>query len=159
MALLLLLGTTVIVLATFTDASMKLLSLIGKRPAIVDVSGRWTTGKITGIEKYESVKLLFDFWVQGDMLRGFVQETWVGYQGTYRILDGVIKNNSISFRTEHDLFRTGSRNGGLGTYTIKIGSYHKLYRGTTSRDEINFTIQVAGLRGVSPTAEFVAKRE
>jgi hypothetical protein len=162
LSLVLLLGTIVIVLATFTDASMKLLSLIGKRHTVVDVSGRWTSGIITDLDTNDAVKLSFEFQRQGDMLLGVVRETWTsGYHGTYRILDGIINKNSISFRTEHGLCRWLTKHDALGGHVEreKVDSYNKLYYGTVSSDEIKFTIQGTGSSPFSEIIEFVVGRE
>lgn len=92
--------------------------LLASIPALADLSGRWSIGG-------DSVFILRQ---RGNSVTG----TIVGRPGepTYKIVDGVIRNNEIHFFVLHDDPTDPEvvANGGL--------PFHNLAKGTFTRDEI-----------------------
>ena len=142
-------GTIVIALSTFTDAVRNLLSLTDKvrepasvekvrEPAPVDISGTWTA-RVTYSwgHTYEE---RFAFKVSQEELVGTAS-----FLGRGRgIQKGQIKGNEISFLLKLEEL--------LGTETR---SYTQYYKGRISGDEIRFVMQDD--RG-NPPVEFTVRR-
>ncbi len=151
LAFLVVLGTIVIALSTFTNATKNLLSLITK-PAIVDVTGTWATQELTNpFAENDKFRLYFDFEVKGDILLGAIRMVSTTNQYHYDvrkgILGGKIKGNLISFYTiEQSL---------SGTETV---TYKDFYYGSALKNEIEFTQQSDRPWGFPPQ-KFIAKRE
>ena len=149
-ALVIVLGTIIIALSTLTDAAKNLLSLITKRPVIVDVTGKWVTQILTNpFDKNDTYRLLFDFQIIDDTILGSIKLTSTKnlYDVTCGIQEGKIKGNVISFhRLEQSL---------VGNETV---TYKNFYYGSVSNDEIEFILQSDRPLGFPPQ-KFVAKRE
>jgi len=148
-AFVIMLGTIVIALSTFTDAAKNLLSLITK-PAIVHVAGKWSTQELANpFEKRDKFRLFFEFEIKGDTLLGTIRQasTTNRYDVKNGILDGKIKSNIISFYT---LERLWSGN--------ETATYKNIYYGTVLNGEIEFILQSDRPWGFPPQ-KFNAKQE
>ena len=130
-ALLLLLGSTVIAAASFTDATHSLLSVWPQsKPA--GIAGKWRTPVLaSAYDKQQRFTLLFEFVADGDSFSGTVTEA--GEDGahvvTRVIKNGKRKDESISFFTE-----------GLVTMGDANAAYKEYYFGTfdQARKEMSF---------------------
>jgi hypothetical protein len=144
-AFLIVLGTIVIALSTFTNATKNLLSLI-TNPAIIDATGKWATQELTNpFYENDKFRLHFDLEVKGDTLLGAIRQTSMTsrYDVKNGILDGKIKSNIISFYTLEQSDGT---------------TYKNFYYGSVLKDEIEFTLQSDRPWGFPPQ-KFIAKRE
>jgi hypothetical protein len=145
-------ATMVIALSTFTDATKKLVALVEKdgRPPVVNVTGKWTTPVLTNpFSGSDTFTLSFDFEVKGDTLLGEVRTTGTTYRYDVRsgIFDGKIEGNVISFHTRQVAL------SGKERIPYKIS-----YRGSVSKDEIDFTFQSDFQEG-SPPQKVAARRQ
>lgn len=142
-------GTVVIALSSFTDAVKNLLSLIPKEN-VPDVTGKWATQILTNpFDKKDTFRLFFEFEVKGDTLLGTLRQTSTEHRYSVEdgILDGKIRGNGISFHKQES--------SGLGDQKVQ---YKDFYYGTVSKDEIHFTVQSDRPWGFPPQ-RFIAKRE
>jgi hypothetical protein len=126
-AALLVVGTIVIAVSAFTDATQKLLGLIYTEK-IPNIEGKWRTKVLTNpYDDTERYTLLFQFAQQGDTLMGTVTETDVGGREGFakNIRDGKIKGNVVSFYTP-------------GEVTSDQGTrhYNETYSGTIRKNQI-----------------------
>jgi hypothetical protein len=104
-ASILVVGTIIIAVSTFTDSAQKILGLI-IREKTIDVTGQWRTKVLTNpYDETERYTLLFDFVQQGDTLLGTVREIDVGESDGFArsITEGKIKNNVVSFYTQGEV--------------------------------------------------------
>lgn len=104
-ASILVVGTIIIAVSTFTDAAQKLLGLI-IREKTIDVTGKWRTEVLTNpYDETERYTLLFDFVQHGDTILGTVREIDVGESDGFakNITEGKIKNNVVSFYTQGEV--------------------------------------------------------
>ena len=151
LALVITVGTIVIVLSTFTSALKNLLSTIDELvgpPAPVDISGKWRA------EETEKTPLTyFDFKVVDDKLYGtvWVSPTFYMQHGESGILNGQIISNHVSFTTEHEYTKDfGDRSRGIPATLAEIITN---YKGEIKGGEIHFAKQVEGYY-----AELIAKK-
>src|SRR5437879_650740 len=83
-ASILVVGTVIIAVSTFTDAAHKIVALVITKETTIaekttDVAGKWRTEVLTNpYDETERYTLLFDFVQQGDTLSGTVREIDVG---------------------------------------------------------------------------------
>ena len=149
LALLIVAGTIVISLSTFTDATKNILGLIPKSE-ILTINSRWVTDELTNpFNKKDKFKFHFDIERKGEALLGTIRmaSTKDWYNITSGILGGTIKGNNISFYTmEQSTF---------GKETIR---YKNIYHGSVLKDEIKFVLQSDRLWGY-PSQKFIAKPE
>lgn len=124
-----------------------------ERNLIADINGKWKVEKTA-----DNVTHFFTFKVVGKKLFGtvFIPPTYSGSPQPHRgIIDGMIRDNTISFKTKHKYIRrygqinhqTGQRS--LDEWEEALTHYH----GTISANEINFIVTYA-----SGHAEFTAKK-
>lgn len=149
LALLIVAGTIVISLSTFTDATKNILGLIPKSE-ILTINSRWVTDELTNpFNKKDKFKLHFDIERKGEALLGTIRmaSTKDWYNITSGILGGTIKGNIISFYTMEQ--------STLGRETIR---YKNIYHGSVLKDEIKFVLQSDRLWGY-PSQKFIAKPE
>jgi hypothetical protein len=148
-AVLIIFGTIVIAVSTFTNAAKNLLGLLSK-PEIIHIHNKWVTQELTNpFNKKDKFRLHFDLEMKGDVLLGVIRKTSTAdwYDITLGIMGGTIKGNTISFyTTERSLF---------GKETI---TYKNLYHGSVSKDEIQFVLQSDRPWGYPPQ-NFIAKQE
>ena len=148
-AFLIVFGTVVITLSTFTDAAKNLFSLINK-PEVIDVTGKWVSQELSNpFSKSDKFKFHFDLEVKGNTVLGSIRQvsTRNRYDVRNGILDGRINNNIFSFYIlERSL---------LGNETV---SYKNFYNGSVLKGEIQFTLHSDRPWGFPPQ-KFIAKRE
>ena len=148
--LLIVLGTIVIALSTFTDATKNLLNLISK-PTVININGGWVSQEITNHwSQRDKFRLYFDFDCKGNTLLGAVrmESTTNRYNVIDGILGGSIKDNIISFYIIKQYRQGGSD---------ELFTYKNFYYGTVLKDEIEFVLQ-SDYPG-SPPQKFTAKPE
>ncbi len=148
-ALLIVFGTIVISLSTFTNAARNLLSLVTE-PEIINMSSRWVTDELTNpFNKKDKFRLHFDLERKGDTLLGLVRRvsTKEWYNSANGIIDGKIEDNVISFYTIEQ--------STLGKDTI---TYKNVYSGSVLKDEIEFVLHSDRPWGYPPQ-RFTAKPE
>src|SRR6266568_4506165 len=104
-ATLLVIGTIVVAVSTFTDAAQKILGFL-VRGETDNVAGKWQTQVLTNVyDESEQSILLFEFMQQGDTLSGTITEMDVDGSNpfTRNIADGKIKGNLVSFYTHGEV--------------------------------------------------------
>ena len=142
-------GTIVIAIATFTEAARNLLSLVIKeKPPLI--AGRWLTGVLTNpFDGEDTFRFSFNFEVQGNRVLGTGRQTsttgWYDIRDS--ILDGKIEGKVISFHIQKLML--------LGDHEVE---YTDFYSGLVSEDGVEFVLH-SDRRGGFPPQQFVAKRE
>lgn len=160
LALVIVLGTIIISIATFTDAVKSLFSLIIREPAPIDISGQWVTDILTNrFDENDTYRLFFNFKAEEHLLSGTMRKVASrsdGYDYDIRkgIMDGKIKGDKISFYIQEAYIETVPRNSPQEFPTTKTVPYKVFYPGTVSDDEIHFMRQDE--RG-HPPEKFTAK--
>jgi hypothetical protein len=148
-ASLIVIGTIIIAVSTFTSATKTLLGLVtGSKN--VDVTGKWATQElINPFDGNDKFRLFFDFEIKGNTLLGSVRQasTTDHYNIRDGILDGNISGNVISF------YRL--KQAWFGNETV---TYKDFYYGSVLKGEIEFTLQSDRPWGFPPQ-KFVARRE
>jgi len=141
-ASLIVLGTIVIALSTFTDAVRNLLGLVIKAtPA--NINGEWKA-EVTYDWQNAKYAETFTFNVDRDEVHGTAS-----FLGRKRgILEGKIRKDKLQFITKTQEV--------LGSGEPKVTIHH--YRGRLLGDEINFTMQTEGGYSEHIPIEFRAKR-
>jgi hypothetical protein len=148
-ASLLVVGTIVIAVSTFTDATQKILGLISTERT-PNIEGKWRTEVLTNpYDDTERYTLLFQFAQQGETLLGTVTETDVGEQEGFAktISDGKIKGDVVSFYTLGEVMSDQ-----------KTQHYKETYSGTIRKNEIAFE-RLDDLPDGGIAEKFVAKRD
>ncbi len=155
-ASILVVGTIVIAVSTFTDAARKILALVTiEKPTIAekttDVTGKWRTDVVTNpYDESERYSLLLDFVQQGDTLSGTVREIDVGENDGFAksITEGKIKGRVISFYTRGEVT---SDNG--------TQPYKESYSGIMGKNESEVSFErLDDLPEGGVPEKFVAKR-
>lgn len=142
-ASLILLGSVVIALSTFTDAAKNLWSLVAKetRP---DINGEWKADVTYDWPNAQYVEI-FTFRGDGDELHGTAS-----FLGTVRgILTGTVKKDKIQFITR--------RKEIMGSQTVSTDLVQR-YQGKIAGDEITFMVQIEGGVSGHVPIEFTARR-
>lgn len=140
-AVLIVLGTIVIALSSFTNATKNLLGLVVKdtRPAI---NGEWRA-EVTYDWPNANHTETFTFSGEGDAVHGTAS-----FLGVKRgVVEGKAQNDRLQFVT-----RTPDSSGDA----LKESVHH--YQGKVLRDEITFVMQTQGGFSEHTPIEFVAKR-
>lgn len=154
LALILVFGTAVIALSTFTDAARNLMGLFqrettaqrdssgdsrtgdsangaSKKP---DIAGKWKSGVLANpFDESDKYTLLFTFQLQGDNLLGSLTQTPernAYHPYTRSIWEASLKGNQLSFYTRE--------RSDVGEKTVDYKDY---YYGEVSGDTIQFTLQ------------------
>jgi hypothetical protein len=141
-ASLIILGTIIIALSTFTNATKDLLGLIitETRP---DINGDW---KAEVTYDWKNAKYSETFTFSGDGEEVYGATTFLGMKRG--ILEGKTKNDNLQFIT-----KTQEVLGGNDTKDV----VHR-YRGKVLRDEIKFVMQTEGGYSEHIPIEFIALR-
>lgn len=142
LATLIVLGTIIIALSTFTDATKNLLSLANQetRP---NVNGEWK-GEVTYDWDSSKFTEVFTFDGTGEKLYG----TASLLETKRSILEGSVGKGRIEF-----IVKTQEV---LGSQEFKISIYH--YRGKVLADQILFVMQAIGSYSENVPIEFTARR-
>ena len=154
LALVIVLGTIIISIATFTDAVKSLFSLINREPAPIDISGQWVTDILTNrFDENDTYRLFFNFKAEEHLLSGTMRKVARrsdGYDYDIRkgIMDGKIKGDKISFYIQEAYMKIVPGKSLQELSTTKTVPYKVFYHGTVSGDEIHFIRQDD--RGYSP---------
>ncbi len=132
LATILVLGTIVIALSTFTNAAKNLLSLITNR-SIPNVTGKWSTQILSNqFDDKDKFKLIFEFELQGGTVFGKIQK--ISTENRYNVAKGIrdakITGNVISFYTQEESL--------AGNKPVHFKDF---YRGEVSSKEIHFVLQ------------------
>ena len=140
-ALIIAVGTAVIALSTFTDATMKLFGTIGRLfpPAPINISGKWRAD-----ETDKTPLTSFDFKVVDDKLYGtvWISPSFYMQNGESGILNGRIIGNRVSFTTQHEYIKEfGDSFKGIPAVT---GELVTTYKGEIKGDEIRFARETEG---------------
>lgn len=142
MASLVVLGSVVIALSTFTNAAKNLLDLVTTetRP---DINGEWQ-GEVTYDWNNARYSETFAFMGDGEQVYGTAS-----FLGVKRgILEGTAKQDRLQFTTKTQSV--------AGTSTDRTGEVHR-YEGRVLGDEIEFVMQTGGSSAHVPI-EFTARR-
>lgn len=154
LALVIVLGTIIISIATFTDAVKSLFSLIIREPAPIDISGQWVTDVLTNrFDENDTYRLFFNFKAEEHLLSGTMRKVAKrsdGYDIRKGIMDGKIKGDKISFYIQKAYIEESLQE----SPTTKTVQFKVFYHGTVSDDEIHFMRQDE--RG-HPPEKFMAK--
>lgn len=139
---LIILGTIVIGLSTFTDAAKNLLALVIKdtRP---NINGEW---KAEVTYDWHNAKHIETFTFDGDGDEVYGTASFLGIKRG--IVEGKIKKNTLQFITV-----TGEK---LDSQPARESSHD--YRGRIVRDEIKFIMQTKGGYSAHIPIEFIAKK-
>ncbi len=132
LATILVLGTIVIALSTFTNAAKNLLSLIPNK-SIPNVTGKWSTQILSNqFAEKDKFKLIFEFELLGRAIFGKIQK--ISTENRYNVAKGIrdvkITGNLISFYTQEESW--------VGDKTVHFKDF---YRGEVSSKEIHFVLQ------------------
>jgi len=155
-ASILVVGTVIIAVSTFTDAARKILALvITDRTASAEkttyVTGKWRTEALTNpYDETERYTLLLDLVQQGDTLSGTVREIDVGENDGFArsIIEGKVKGKAISFYTRGEVT---SDNG--------TQPYKESYSGIIGKNESELSFErLDDLPEGGVPEKFVAKR-
>lgn len=142
-------GTIVIALSTFTNAAKNILGVFSQ-PTSIHFDNQWTTQELASpFNEKDKFKLYFDLETKGGQLFGVIRKSSTAgwYDFKQGIMGGKIKGSTISFyTTERSLF---------GKETV---TYKNLYHGSVSKDEIQFVLQSDRPWGYPPQ-NFTAKPE
>jgi hypothetical protein len=107
-----LLGSAVVALSAFTDAARNLFAVIHEATA-PRVAGTWVTPTLSfPFEAADNYHLTFELRAEGNNLTGTVTFSPEGVDDSdrvYRILDGKIDGESLSFRTESEVVGADSK--------------------------------------------------
>lgn len=154
LALVIVLGTIIISIATVTDAVKSLFSLIIREPAPIDISGQWVTDVLTNrFDENDTYRLFFNFKTEEHLLSGTMRKVAKrsdGYDIRKGIMDGKIKGDKISFYIQKAYIEESLQES-PNTKTVQFKVF---YHGTVSDDEIHFMRQDD--RG-HPPEKFTAK--
>ena len=154
LSLLILLGSFLIGLSSFTDATKNLLGLFTK-DRVVDVTGTWTSDVLTNpFNHTDTSRLIFRFERNGNALQGTVRETATDKSYTYvrEILGGVIDGKRVSFRRP-DTVNSIDANG----EPIQQ-NYNDFFSGEFSGNELHLTWE-SDRSGGFPVQTFIARRQ
>jgi hypothetical protein len=137
LAYILVLGTLVIVLSQFTDATSKLINFFSGKPATIKFAGIWRTEMLKNpwfVNKH--YKYIFEFKTRGDTLDGVMKIEYPnGYQETKSIWDVKIKDDFIFLYTQEMIFTFR----GFPTVRERV-DYKVFFKGTLTGNIINLVV-------------------
>lgn len=143
MAVLILFGTIVIALSTFTNAAKDLLGLI-KTETRANINGDWIAD-VPYDWNNATFNELFTFKGEGEELQG----TASLFRRKKGILGGTVKKDKIEFDFNIQEIRDDENNPRVAVYR---------YRGTIMGDQITFVLQIEGGYNTHIPIEFTANR-
>ncbi len=143
LAVLIIVGTIIIALSTFTNAAKDLLGLI-KTETRVNINGHWIA-EVSYDWNNKTFSEIFTFKGEGEELHG----TASLFRRKKGIAEGTVKKDKIEFVTKIQEILYDENNPREVTYR---------YRGTISVDQITFILQVEGGYSTHPPIEFTAHR-
>jgi len=143
LAVLIITGTIVIALATFTNAAKDLLDLV-KAETRVNINGDWIS-EVNYDWNNKTFNELFTFESEGEELHG----TASLFRRKKGIAEGTVKKDKIEFVTKIQEILYDENNPREVTYR---------YRGTISGDQITFVLQIEGGYTTHIPIEFTASR-
>lgn len=143
MAVLIIFGTIVIALSTFTDAAKNLAGIV-KSETRANINGDWTA-EVTYDWSNKTFNELFTFKGEGKELLG----TASIFRRRGGIVEGTIKKGKIEFVTHTKEILDDENNP-------KEVTHH--FRGTFSNDQITFVLQSEGGYSTHTPIEFTANR-
>jgi len=159
LAVVIVFGTIIITLSTFTNAVQNLLRLLPDKPKppSIDISGHWVADE-TDNTPYTN----FNFKVVGNQLFGTVKlpASMNMPQGISGIIDGKVIGDHVSFTTKHEYIKQ------FGTYNFETkerspnieGKFVTHYQGSIAGDTIQFMIQTdSGLFSESIAKKIIDK--
>jgi hypothetical protein len=145
-----LLASAVVALSAFTDAARNLFALVHEATA-PRIAGKWVTPTLSfPFEAADNYHLTFEFRVQGNNLSGTLTFSPEGVDEpdrVYRILDGKIDGENLSFRTESEVVGSES----------KLLPYSDFYEGKVTGGQISFK-KWDDIEGGGEVEQFLANR-